>query len=253
MVFGEALAGERRAGGMSQHQLALMIETTQRHISFLETGRSQPTREMILRVSDALNLQPGRRADLFEAAGFVSPYRRRAANDEAVLDTLRRLERYILAPWPYPALALTETWDVIAANSRGKALFRLPDIEGQGTSPNLFDIMLAPAFRSNISNWSQVAAVVQSRLRRHAIDHPEFRGRLQSVLASGGFADAANLGDYEFPVVLPLIFNFTDGRSFRMTSMTARLTSAQDDFVSGLEIELCIPLDDESEQILRIG
>lgn len=251
MLFGETLAGERRASGMSQHQLALTVETTQRHISFLETGRSQPTREMILRLSDALELQPGRRAGLFEAAGFVSPYRRRAADDEAVLDALRRLERYILAPWPYPALALTETWDVIASNARGKALFQLPDLDGEGSSPNLFDIMLAPAFRSSISNWSQVAAVVQSRLRRHAMDHPEFRGRLQAVIATGTFENIVEPGNYEFPVVLPLIFELPDGCSFRMTSMTARLTSAQDDFVSGLEIELCVPLDDESERILR--
>ncbi|MGE3739709.1 MAG: helix-turn-helix domain-containing protein, partial [Geminicoccaceae bacterium] len=146
MHFGEALAEERRASGMSQHRLALNVETTQRHISFLETGRSRPTREMILRLSDALELQPGRRADLFESAGFVSPYRRRASDDTAVLDALKRLERYILEPWPFPALALTETWDVIAANARGKALFQLPDL-APAPRVNLFDIMLAPGFR----------------------------------------------------------------------------------------------------------
>jgi transcriptional regulator with XRE-family HTH domain len=250
MQFGETLAAERRSTGFSQHRLALAVETTQRHISFLETGRSQPTRDMILRLSDALELQPGRRADLFEAAGFVSPYRRRAADDEAVLDALRRLERYILTPWPYPALALTETWDVLAANERGRALFQLADVAG--SRPNLFDIMLAPAFRAGIGNWAQVAAVVQSRLRRHAIGHPEFRHRLEAVAATGAF-DAATrpYADVELPVILPLVFELADGRSFRMTSMTARLTAAQDDFVSGLEIELCIPLDDDSDTILR--
>ena len=167
-----------------------------------------------------------------------------------MLDALKRLERYILEPWPYPALALTETWDVIAANARGKALFRLPDLAGQATV-NLFDIMLAPGFRTGISNWSQVASVVQSRLRRHVVEHPEFRGKLQEVSDTGAFEDAIAPGNFEFPVVLPLIFELADGRSFRMTSMTARLTSAQDDFVAGVEIELCVPLDDESERILR--
>ncbi|MBL8594586.1 MAG: helix-turn-helix domain-containing protein [Devosia sp.] len=252
MNFGEALAEERRANGMSQHRLALNVETTQRHISFLETGRSRPTREMILRLSDALELQSSRRADLFESAGFVSPYRRRAPDDDAVLEALKRLERYILEPWPYPALALTETWDVIAANARGKALFQLPD-RGDGTQVNLFDIMLAPGFRSGITNWSQVAAVVQSRLRRHVIEHPEFRGRLQEVAETGAFDASVVQGNFEFPVVLPLIFELADGRSFRMTSMTARLTSAQDDFVAGVEIELCVPLDDESASILSSG
>lgn len=251
MQFGKTLADERRSNGLSQHRLALAVDTTQRHISFLETGRSRPTREMILRLSDALVLKPGRRGDLFEAAGFTSPYRRRPANDDAVIDALRRLERYILEPWPYPALALTETWDVLAANDRGKALFRLSgDFADQ--RPNLFDIMLSPAFRVGISNWSQVAAVVQSRLRRHAIEHPEFRERLEAVAATGAFDEAMHpFPESEGPVILPLIFDLADGRSFRMTSMTARLTSAQDDFVHGLEIELCVPLDDESDGILR--
>jgi transcriptional regulator with XRE-family HTH domain len=252
MSFGEALAEERRASGLSQQRLALDVETTQRHISFLETGRSRPTREMILRLSDALDLQPSRRADLFESAGFTSPYRRRPPDDAAVLDALKRLDRYILAPWPYPALALTETWDVIAANERGKKLFGLPRLDGEETI-NLFDIMLAPGFRAGISNWPQVAPVVQARLRRHVVEYPAFRSRLQAVVETGAFDVSTDPSSFDFPVVLPLIFELADGRSFRMTSMTARLTSAQDDFVAGLEIELCVPLDDQSADILTFS
>lgn len=251
MDFGKALAAERRANGMSQHRLALAVDTTQRHLSFLETGRSRPTREMILRLSDALALRPGRRADLFASAGFTSPYRRRLADDKVVLDAIKRLEQFILGPWPYPALALTETWDVLAANPAGRALFGL---EGREVGlPNLFDVLASAAFRASISNWHDVAGVVLSRLRRHAAEYAEFRPRLDALVAAGTFAGTGNppWSDDEPAAILPLAFALPDGRSFRMTSMTARLTSAQDDFIAGLEIEFCIPLDDESDRLMR--
>jgi transcriptional regulator with XRE-family HTH domain len=253
MNFGQVLAEQRRASGVSQHRLALAVETTQRHLSFLETGRSRPTREMILRLSDALDLPPGRRADLFEAAGYVSPYRRRAADDAAVVETLLRLERYILAPWPYPALALTETWDVLAANTPGRKLFGLERTVPGEPLPNLFERMLDPSFRAGIANWREVGAVVHARLRRHAFEHAEFRERLDRAVADGAFTDVMRpfVEREEIPVILPLVFALPNGVSFRMTSMSARLTSAHDDLVRGLEIELCIPLDDPSEVILR--
>lgn len=251
MRFGNALASERHTCGVSQHALALMVETTQRHVSFLETGRSRPTREMILRLCDALELPPGRRADLFEAAGYTSPYKRRPADDAAVAETLRTLEKFILAPWPYPALALTETWDVLAANLQGRKLFGLA--LDPANPPNLFATMLDPRFRSNIANWPQVGAVIQARLRRHAHDHVQFREQFDRAMADGVFGDVVQpfVESEEIPVILPLVFAFANGLRFRMTSMTARLTSAHDDLVSGLEIELCVPLDDESETILR--
>lgn len=253
MRFGEILAGSRRAHGLSQHGLALVVGTTQRHVSFMETGRSRPTREMILRLSDALKLQPGRRADLFEAAGFASPYKRRSVEDPAVKAAFAGIQQYVLAPWPYPALALSETWDVLAANEPGKRLFGLGEI-GNGAAPaNLFDIMLSPRLRCSVANWSEVAAVVLARLRRHAEAHPQFRPSLDAAVTEGVFDGV--LGPFaaveEIPVILPLVFKLHDGRAFRMTSLTARLTSAHDELVSGVEVELCVPLDDESDAILR--
>jgi transcriptional regulator with XRE-family HTH domain len=253
MTFGQVLAEERRASRVSQHGLALAVETTQRHLSFLETGRSRPTREMILRLSDALDLPPGRRADLFEAAGYMSPYKRRPADDAAVVEVLLSLEKYILAPWPYPALALTETWDVLAANTPGRKLFGLEPIVPGTQPPNLFERMLDPTFRVGIANWRDVGAIVHARLRRHALEHAEFRERLDRAVAEGAFTGVMRpfVESEEIPVILPLVFALPNGLSFRMTSMTARLTSAHDDLVSGLEIELCVPLDDASEVILR--
>jgi hypothetical protein len=219
-------------------------------MSFLETGRSRPTREMILRISDALELQPSRRADLYEAAGFISPYKRRAIDDAAIADALRGIERFVLQPWPYPALALTETWDVLAANQRATALFGM---RADASGANLFDVMLDASFRETVTNWRDVSGVILARLRRHAVAFPVFRRRLDAAISAGVFDEALGpLADSpEIPVILPLVFAFPDGRSFSMTTMTARLTSAHDDFLSGIEVELFVPLDDEGAGILR--
>jgi transcriptional regulator with XRE-family HTH domain len=223
MPFGDVLVVARKSRGISQHRLALAVQTTQRHMSFLETGRSRPTREMILRIGDALELQPGRRADLFEAAGFISPYKRRAIDDAAIADAVRGIERYVLQPWPYPALALTETWDVLAANQRAMALFGIGASRDGGAPSNLFDVMLYASFRETVANWREVSGVVLARLRRHAAAFPDFRRRLDAAIAAGAFEEAlAPLAEGpEIPVILPLAFAFPDGRSFRMTTMTA--------------------------------
>ena len=119
MHFGQILSSERRSRGFSQHHLAMDVETTQRHLSFLETGRSSPSREMILRLSDALDLPAGLRADLYEAAGFKSPYRRRAFKSEEIQTTISLLDRFVLDNWPYPAFTLNEDWDLIGMNAPG--------------------------------------------------------------------------------------------------------------------------------------
>ena len=252
MRFGEALAEVRRGRGLSQHGLGLAVGTPQRHISFMETGRSRPTREMIVRLCEALQLRPARRADLFEAAGFVSPYKRRLVDDPAVMAAFAGIQRYVLAPWPYPAFALSRVWDVLAANEPARRLFGLGEIDGKAP-PNLFGIMLSPRFRCSVVNWTEVAAVVLARLRRHADEHPGLRESLDAAIADGAFDGVLSsfAAAAEVPAILPLVFRSPDGSAFRMTSLTARLTSAHDEVVSGLEVELCVPVDDESDAILR--
>ena len=250
--FGELLAEERRASAISQHRLALAADTTQRHLSFLETGRSRPTREMILRLSEALDLQPSRRADLFEAAGYVSPYKRRPASDRGVAGAMQTVERYLLENWPYPALAMTPAWDVIAANSRARALFGFSELT-VAPAPNLFDVLLSPGFRNSIRNWGEVGAVIYSRLRKHALERSEFKMRLDQAVASGAFGGLLQpLAETdEIPVILPIAFDLGNGVAFQMTSLMAQFTSAHDEALSGLEIELCLPLDDEGDRFLR--
>jgi hypothetical protein len=207
---------------------------------------------MIMRLAEALELGPSRRADLFEAAGYTSPYKRRPASDSSVGEAMQTVERYILGNWPYPALAMTPVWDVIAANRQARALFGFPEGTSGGV-PNLFDVLLSPDFRGSIGNWSEVGAVIYSRLRLHAGERPEFRDRLDKAVADGAFGGLLlPLAETEeIPVILPIAFDFSTGMRFRMTSLTARFTSAHDESLSGLEIELCLPLDDESDTFLR--
>jgi transcriptional regulator with XRE-family HTH domain len=100
--FGPALRSMRGDLGISQLDLAQAIQTTQRHVSFLETGRSAPTRDFVIRLAVGLTLSLPQRAALFDAAGYQNPYMKRQFGPEAHKSVLDMLERRVLAHWPYP-------------------------------------------------------------------------------------------------------------------------------------------------------
>ena len=102
--FGTALRTLRNDLGLSQLALAGAISTTQRHISFLETGRSQPTRDFVTRLSTQLAISLPHRALLFDAAGFQNPYRHDYLDEGGLEQLLDMLEARALHHWPFPRL-----------------------------------------------------------------------------------------------------------------------------------------------------
>lgn len=244
MKFGKALAAKRKAQGISQLRLASLARTTQRHVSFLETERARPTREMVMRLSEALAIAPARRADLFQAAGFVSPYKKRQFSDAEISATLSLIEERILANWPFGAFALTPTWDILLANEPGAALLGTSRETIKTGQVNFFDVLLSPAFRARVRNWDECAATIYARMRRHAIAHPQFQSRIERALdadiLSGTFEPLA--GQAEIPAVLPFELVMPDNTIQRITSLTAHFTSVHDEIIAGLDIELLVPL-----------
>lgn len=244
MSFGTHLAEERRTKGYSQTFLSNLLETTQRHLSFLETGRSSPSREMVMRISETLKLDPDRRTRLFEAAGFTSPYKSRALNDAEIVQALHVIENHVLANWPYAGFAFTTDWDIVLANEPGAAMFGTTTEAIKAKPINFFDAVLTSDLRARIRNWNDVSAAFFARLRRHAVEHPKFRARLEQAVADGMFE-----GDFErlsgkspIPALLPMEFDMPDGTVSRITSISAHFASVHDGIMSGIEIELMVPV-----------
>ncbi len=113
---GELLRDWRVRRRLTQLHLALEAEISPRHLSFVETGRSRPSRDMILRLAERLDVPLRDRNVLLNAAGFVSAFAERPLTDPALTAARRAVELVLEGHEPYPALAIDRHWTLVAAN-----------------------------------------------------------------------------------------------------------------------------------------
>jgi transcriptional regulator with XRE-family HTH domain len=113
---GELLREWRERRRLSQLSLALDADVSARHLSFLETGRSRPSRELLLRLADRLAIPPRERNTLLLAAGFAPAYAERGLDDPALRAARRAVDRVLAGHEPFPALAVDRHWTLVAAN-----------------------------------------------------------------------------------------------------------------------------------------
>lgn len=114
--FGDLLRGWRERRRLSQLALACDADISTKHLSFLETGRSYPSREMVLRLSRVLALPLRERNEMLHAAGFAAAYPQRALSDPALAAARRAVDLVLRGQEPYPAIAIDRHWTLIAAN-----------------------------------------------------------------------------------------------------------------------------------------
>jgi transcriptional regulator with XRE-family HTH domain len=166
---GELLRGWRRQRRRSQLDLALDADVSARHISFLETGRSQPSREMLLRLAEQLDVPLRDRNTLMVAAGYAPVYPATALDDPSLRVVRDAVERILTGHEPYPALAIDRHWNLVMAN---RAVGLLLD----GVAPELLEppvnvlrVSLHPAgLAPRIVNAGVWREHILARLERHA-------------------------------------------------------------------------------------
>jgi len=245
-AFGEGLRDWRRRRDMSQMRLGLAANVSARHIAFLETGRANPTRGMVLRLADALEVPRAERNGLLEAAGFAAAYARRdlASQDMAgIRDAMTwTLDRHA----PYPGFALDRYWVLQAMNAPAARLF---GALGICTGASLLDALTGP-LRATIENWHEVARHMASRLRteaRHAGGDPLLEDAARRML-DGLDAEETRAG--VLPAVLTSRLRVGD-QTLAFFSTIAQFGSAEDIAIADLRIELLFPLDTATRQALE--
>ncbi|WP_167853424.1 helix-turn-helix domain-containing protein [Roseovarius aestuariivivens] len=248
--FGTALRATRQALGLSQLALAERLQSTQRHISFLETGRSRITAAFLQRLCSDLALPPAQRGALFEASGLRNPFPERPLDHAAVASALDLIETRILRHWPFPAFALDRDWTVLRANDGARALFAGFGMDLGQSGQSLLALMLSPAFRDAIRNWETVRPILHYRLAAAAERNAHLREALvQSRQA--GFFDAPLSAPPDDADPRAADIELPDGTRLRMTPFVGHLVALQEARLDGVEIELMVPLDDASEAALR--
>ena len=243
-AFGEQLRYWRRRSGHSQLALAAEAGTTPRHVSFLETGRSRPGSDIVLRLAQVLDVPLRERNRLLVAAGLPPAY------DEQYLDAVelapyrRAVDRMLAAHAPFPGFVFDRHFDVIAATPAGTALL------ATGNERNMVRLLFDPnsAWREMLDNWDQVAAYALALLNDDLLrfPHDDTLRQLTEHANAAAQPDPSYLGS---PVAHPRL---RIGRELVETiSVIVRFNSPVDAFSEELRMELLHPADEHAETILR--
>jgi transcriptional regulator with XRE-family HTH domain len=164
---GDLLRDWRQRRRLSQLALALEADISARHVSFVETGRSLPSREMLLHLAERLDVPLRDRNALLVAAGYAPLYPERGVDDPALRAARAAVDRVLAGHEPYPALAVDRHWTLVAANRALAPL--LAGVEADLLRPpvNVLRLSLHPAgLAPRIANFGQWRTLVLERLRR---------------------------------------------------------------------------------------
>jgi transcriptional regulator with XRE-family HTH domain len=255
--FARLLRDWRQKRRWSQLDLALTSGVSQRHISFLESARANPSRTMILQLSEALDVPLRTRNLWLTAAGFAPLYRTRMLDDPQMAQVMGAVRMMLSAHEPFPALALDRAWNVLIANRPFEALTALlgPDIwerVGDGER-NLMRLFFHPqGIRSLVTNWAAVGPLLWQRATREA--HELGGADMQAVLDElAPFQEPEILWSAMDSALLPVVpFKLALGEQrIALFAVIATFGTAQDVTTDELRIETLFPADAESEALFR--
>lgn len=164
---GDLLRDWRRRRHQSQLALALEAGVSQRHLSFVESGRAQASREMLLRLAESLDMPLREQNRLLNAAGFTAVYRERSLDDPALDVARHAVERVLAAHEPYPALAVDRRWMLVTANRSVAPLLASASPELLMPPVNVLRLSLHPeGLARSIVNYGQWRSYLLQRLAR---------------------------------------------------------------------------------------
>jgi transcriptional regulator with XRE-family HTH domain len=251
--FSEALRERRNRGRLSQLDLALQAGTTQRHISFLESGRSEPGREMVIRLAESLRLPLRERNGLLATAGFLPAYPQTPLGDPA-LEPVRAALAHILAGYqPYPAIIIDRQGSLIGMNDAFKKIMldgAAPEL--LGPRANAYRLALHPAgMAPRIANFAQWARHVLDGLAHELMRHPEDGlSALHAELSAYVPDQPPGPGHLGFAVPLQLRSALGD---LRLMTTISSFATAVDVTVAELKLEAFLPADEATAAALLGG
>lgn len=257
--FGPLLRRWRTRRRLSQLDLAVEAGVSTRHLSFIETGRAQPSREMVLLLARALDVPLRDRNDLLTSAGFAPIYRATSLEAPALAQVRRALEFILRQQEPYPALVLDRHWNVLRVNdgsARVQAAFLDPKAVAELGPPNAMRLMFHPSgFRPWIVNWEATAASLIQWLHRDVATgfaDAETRALLAELLSYPDVPRqwrALDLDASPAPF-LPIEFRRNDLCLRYFTTLTT-LGTPHDITLQELRVESFFPADEATEAASR--
>jgi len=241
---------ERRASRrVSQLELALRAGTTQRHVSFIESGRSAPGREMVIRLTESLGLPLRERNELLLTAGYAPAYPQTPLDGRALAPARDALEHILTGHLPYPAIIVDRHGDLVAANTAQRIL--LDGCARWLLEPpaNAFRLALHPeGMAPRIANFAEWARHVLDGIAAELARNPD--DRLAALHAElSGYVPAARPQPGHLGFAVPLRFSSPRGELSLITTIMSFAT-AVDVTLSELKLEAFLPADAFTASVL---
>lgn len=245
--FPTALRHWRRTRRLSQLDLASEAEVSPRHLAFLETGRSRPSRVMVLRLAEVMGLPRGDQNGLLAAAGFAPQFPVLPLAAEEMAQVRAAMGWMIDRHAPYPALILDRLWRIVALNGPAERLFG-PAGFGEGIS--LLDALSDPAvFAGLIENWVEVGHHTALRLKAESARAGGIDALDRAVAALMANPEiAAHQPRSTGRAILPTVYRM-GGQRLAMFSTYAQFGAAEEVALSDMKIELMFPADAVAEAV----
>ncbi len=259
--FGALLRVWRQRRRRSQLDLALDAEVSQRHLSFVESGRASPSREVVVRLAEQLDVPLRGRNALLLAAGYAPLYAEHPLDDPAMRAAQQAVELILHAHAPHPALAVDRHWHLIAANASVAALLAgVADAALLAPPVNVLRLSLHPrGLAPRIANLPEWRAHLLERLRRQvdASADPVLAALLAELAAFGAPPACGPIATMPTPhlpggIVVPLQLDTAQGR-LSLISTTTMFGTPVEVTLSELAIEAFYPADDATaERLIRL-
>ncbi|MFI0448497.1 helix-turn-helix domain-containing protein [Actinomadura sp. 6N118] len=248
---GELLRDWRHRRKLSQLDLAIQADVSPRHVSFVETGRTIPSRSMVLHLAEHLGVPLRERNRLLVAAGHAPVYQQRPLDDPDLAKALAAVERVLRGHEPFPAVALDRRWNVILANSAIGVFFEDADPELLEPPINMMRLGLHPkGFAPRLSNLAQVRTFLMPRLARQVAQTGDpALSELHEELVSYGVE-----GDLPPPdpadIALPIRIRHR-GVELSLFSTITTFGTAFDITLEEIAVEAFFPADDLTAEFFR--
>ena len=258
--FGPLLRRWRERRRLSQLALAVDAEISSRHLSFIETGRAQPSRDMVLLLSRVLEVPPRGRNDLLTAAGYAPVYRERDLEAPEMADVRRALDFIMRQQEPYPGLVIDGHWNILMTNGGARRLMSLfldaEAVAAVGGRPNAMRLFYHPrGMRPYIVNWEATAAGLIQWLHRdlaRGIGDAETSRLLEELLSYPDVPRKWHTLDLDAaPAPFLAVELRRDTTRLTFFSTLTTLGVPYDITLHELRVECFFPADRESEALLR--
>lgn len=256
-AVGEILKSWRAQRRLSQLDLAVEAEISQRHLSFIESGRATPSRDMVLHLAEHLEVPLRDRNALLLAAGFAPVFQDRPINDPALSQAKASIDRLLKAHEPYPALTFDRHWNIVSANEPVWSLVSGVDPDLLTPPVNVLRLSLHPAgLAPRIANLAEWRRHLLDRLRRQLaiVRDPTLGALLREVK---GYPDDAGMPSpdsqqpgFQDQVAIPLSLK-TPGGMLSFLSTVTVFGTALEITLSELTLEAFYPADEATATAMR--